>query len=78
MEGAASKVLWRDSAASDAVDDEMEATPSESVADTSDLDNLLCTFKETQRDFKQQHWSVERRKSVCLYSCLCFTGLGYY
>lgn len=28
------------------------------ASDASILDKQLCTFVETQRDFKQQHWSV--------------------
>ena len=40
--------------------DEEEDDPAEravaAAADTSALDKQLCTFVETQRDFKQQHW----------------------
>lgn len=34
------------------------ASANERSAEEGRLDDLLCTFTETQRDFRQQHWYV--------------------
>ena len=47
-------------------DDTIDDSPS-NQADADPLDDKLCTFTETQKDFKQQHWLV---RSVRLSTCL--------
>ena len=52
------------------------SSANERLAEQSKLDEMLCTFTETQRDFRQQHWyvvplSLMENFLLSIYTCTC-------